>query len=87
MPRLEDVKLKSDGYWMPPRIGEAKWMAWCAEQAEAAHRRFLMTLKSLQDLRRLPAVSIATVGQVNIAQQQINVSSSEDDIGTEPLRF
>jgi hypothetical protein len=77
--RAEDSKLAREGYWMPPRVSEAKWMAWCAEQAEAAHRRFLMTLKSLQDLRRLPAVSIATAGQVNIAQQQVNVSS--DDAG------
>ena len=76
--KLEDVKLKQEGYWMPPRVGEAKWMAWCAEQAEVAHRRFLMTLKSLQDLRRLPAVSISTVGQLNIGQQQVNVSSADD---------
>src|SRR5215207_3125258 len=71
----EDVKLKCDGYWMPPRVSEAQWMTWCAQQAEAAHRRFVMTLKSLQDLRRLPSVSIASVGQVNVAQQQVNVSS------------
>jgi hypothetical protein len=77
----EDVKLKRDGYWMPPRLSEAQWMTWCAEQANGAHRRFLMTLKTLQDLRRLPAVSIASVGQVNIAQQQINVSAGEDNAG------
>jgi hypothetical protein len=80
--RAEDSKLAREGYWMPPRIGEAKWMAWCAEQAEAAHRRFLMTLKSLQDLRRLPAVSITTIGQLNLAQNQINLSSDEDSAGT-----
>jgi hypothetical protein len=78
----EDVKLKRDGYWMPPRISEAKWMTWCAEQASAAHRRFVMTLKTMQDLRRLPSVSIASVGQVNVAQQQINVSAHEDGAGT-----
>src|SRR5215213_5883357 len=80
--KLEDSKMAREGYWMPPRLSEAKWIAWCAEQAEAAHRRFLMTLKSLQDLRRLPAVSITTVGQLNLAQQQINVSSHEDGAGT-----
>jgi hypothetical protein len=74
---LEDSKLAREGYWMPPRLSEAKWMAWCAEQAEAAHRRFLITLKSLQDLRRLPAVSIASVGQLNVARQQVNVSPEE----------
>jgi hypothetical protein len=77
----EDVKLKQEGYWLPPRISEAKWMAWCAEQAHAAHRRFLMTLKSLQELRRLPAVSISSIGQLNLASQQINVSSDVDGGG------
>jgi hypothetical protein len=83
----EDVKLKRDGYWMPPRVTEAKWMTWCAEQANAAYRRFLMTVKSLQDLRRLPSVSIASVGQVNVAQQQVNVSSHEDGGGSSDCGF
>jgi len=83
----EDVKLKRDGYWMPPRISEAQWMTWCAEQANAAHRRFLMTLKTMQDLRRLPSVSIASVGQVNVAQQQVNVSSHEDGAGPSDCSF
>jgi hypothetical protein len=73
----EDVKLKRDGYWMPPRVSEVKWMAWCADRADGAHRRFLMTLKTMQDVRRLPPVSISTVGQLNIAQQQVNVSSDD----------
>jgi hypothetical protein len=77
----EDVKLKRDGYGMPPRVSEAQWMTWSAEQANVAHRRFVMTLKSLQDLRRLPSVNIASVGQVNVAQQQVNVSSHENDAG------
>jgi hypothetical protein len=76
--QTEDDKLRRDGYWMPPRVSEARWMTWCAEQANAAHRRFLMTLKTMQDLRRLPAVSITTVGQLNIAQQQVNASSHPD---------
>jgi hypothetical protein len=79
--QCEDVKLKQEGYWMPPRMSEAKWMAWCAEQASAAHRRFLMTLKSLQELRRLPAVSITSVGQLNLASQQVNLSSDVDGDG------
>jgi hypothetical protein len=83
----EDVKLKQDGYWMPPRVSEAKWMTWCAEQANAAYRRFVMTLKTMQDLRRLPSVSIASVGQVNVAQQQVNVSSHEGGAGTSDCGF
>ena len=60
--KAEDSKMAREGYWVPPRVGEATWMAWCAEQAEVAHRRYLMTLKSMQDLRRLPAMRIASVG-------------------------
>ena len=70
----EDVKQKREGYWMPPRMGEARWLDWCAGQAEAAHRRFLMTLKTLHELRRLPAVFVAGAGQVNIGDQQVNVA-------------
>ncbi len=73
----EDVKLKQEGYRMPPRVRDATWLRWCADQADAAHRRFLMTLKSLQELRRLPGVTIASAGQVNIGQQQVNLAGDE----------
>ena len=76
--RTEDSKLAADGYWLPPRRGEAQWMSWCAEQADRAHRRFLMTLKSLHDLRRLPAVRIAAASQVTIAQQALHVVHADD---------
>lgn len=75
--RSEDVKLKQEGYWMPPRMSEGAWMRWCADQADAAHRRYLATLKMLQDLRRLPGVTIATASQVNIGREQINLSKNE----------
>ncbi len=73
--QTEDVKQKNDGYWMPPRLGEARWLDWCAGQAEAAHRRFLATLKMLHELRRLPPVFVAGAGQVNVAAQQVNVAA------------
>lgn len=41
------------------------------------HRRFLQTVRALQDVRRLP-VYVASAGQVNIAGgggQQINVAA------------
>lgn len=83
--QTEDVKQKNDGYWMPPRLGEARWLDWCAGQAEAAHRRFLMTLKALHELRRLPAVFVAGAGQVNVGAQQVNVAApthGEGDAGS-----
>lgn len=56
-------------------------MTWYAEQANGAHRRFMMTLKTMQDLRRIPAVSITAAGQVDIAQQQVDVSSGANRAG------
>jgi hypothetical protein len=38
------------------------------------HTLYLRTLKALQDLRRRPAVVVRRAGQVNIAQQQVNVA-------------
>jgi hypothetical protein len=72
--KSEDVKQRQEGYWMPPRLGEARWLDWCAGQAEAAHKRFLATLKALHELRRLPTVFVAGAGQVNVASQQVNVA-------------
>jgi hypothetical protein len=42
---------------------------------ERFHGLYLRTMRALQDRRRLgPAVIVRRAGQVNIAQQQINVS-------------
>lgn len=74
--QIEDLKLKQEGYWQPPRIGVAEAMERSAAMAERAHRTFLRTLRALQDLRRLqPAVYVGTAGQVNIGNQQLNVSA------------
>ncbi len=80
--QLADHKLKQDGYWQPPRLATGEWMEWCADQAERAHRRFLITLRALQDLRRLPTVSIAAA-QVNVGgyAQQVNVGSAGGEGG------
>jgi hypothetical protein len=39
------------------------------EQVDRAHRRFLLALRMLTDIRRLPRPAV----QVNIAEQQVNV--------------
>jgi hypothetical protein len=44
---------------------------------ERLHRLYLRTLRALQDQRRLqPPVVVRRAGQVNVAQQQINVAAS-----------
>ena len=43
-------------------------------------RLFLRTLRQLRDLRRYtPAVLVGNVGQLNIAQQQMNVAHTEQN--------
>jgi len=72
--QLEDHKLTQDGYAQPPRVATGEYMDWTVAQAERAHRRFLLTLKAMQDLRRRPAVLVGSAGQVNVGAQQVNVS-------------
>jgi hypothetical protein len=76
--QIEDDKLKRDGYWQPPRIGLNEAIEQAAEMAERAHRLFLRTLRSLQDVRRLPGVHVASAGQINIGGQQVNIAGPAD---------
>ncbi len=74
----EDAKLKRDGSWRPARVAVADAIEEAATMAERAHHTFLRTLRAMQDLRRLPGVSIASAGQVNIGRQQVNVAAPAD---------
>jgi hypothetical protein len=76
--QVEDDKLKREGYWQPPRIGVAESIEQAAVMAERAHKTFLRTLRSLQDVRRLPAVLVASAEQVNVGGQQVNIAGPAD---------
>jgi hypothetical protein len=57
-----------------PRLSDAEAMDHAAGMMERYHRLFLRTLRALQDQRRLGRpVVVRRAGQVNIAQQQVNV--------------
>jgi hypothetical protein len=59
----------------PPRLSDAEAQDWAAGMVERLHRLYLRTLRALQDQRRLqPSVVVRRAGQVNVAQQQINVN-------------
>jgi hypothetical protein len=48
-----------------------------AEMVERFHKMFVRTLRSLSNLRKVPlAVVVQNVGQVNVAGQQVNLSSA-----------
>src|SRR5215217_3607971 len=71
----EERSIKRGGYWGPPRVAIAEAMSDAAQRVERAHRRFLVTLRAMQDLRRPSAVSIGHAEQVNVGGQQIVVAS------------
>jgi hypothetical protein len=61
----------------PPRLSDAAAQDRAAGLVERLHRLYLRTLRALQDQRRLqPPVIVRRAGQVNVAQQQINVAAA-----------
>ncbi|MDQ3805489.1 MAG: hypothetical protein M3416_16880 [Acidobacteriota bacterium] len=43
------------------------------QMADRYNRMFLRTLRQMRDLRRYPSVIVNNGGQVNVAQNQVNV--------------
>jgi hypothetical protein len=69
--------LEGRGRYEPPRLSDAEAQDRAAGMVERCHRLYLRTLRALQDLRRLqPPVIVRRAGQVNVAQQQINVAAA-----------
>lgn len=63
--------------WKRPLQTEAEAVGASNDQADRWNRIFLRTLRQLRDLRRYN-VNIVNAGQVNIAQQQVNVAEPPD---------
>jgi hypothetical protein len=64
--------------WDPPRVSEHQAVEQAAAMADRFNRMFLRTLRALRDLRRGPQpVFVQNAGQVNVGQQQVNVSGGE----------
>ncbi|HEV2122263.1 MAG TPA: hypothetical protein VGW38_05770 [Chloroflexota bacterium] len=77
--QLDDPKLRRQGYWQPPRVDGAQAIAEAGAMVERFNRLFLRTLRALRDLRRYtpPSVVVQQAGQVNVGQQQVNVTGSD----------
>jgi hypothetical protein len=61
--------------WEPPRVSEAKAVEQAANMVDRFNRIFLRTLRALRDLHRGPQpVFVQNAGQVNVAQEQVNVA-------------
>lgn len=68
---------KEDGKWTPPRVMEYEAIEQSAAMADRFNRMFLRAVRSLRDLRRhSPNIIVKSAGQVNVGQQQVNVSKN-----------
>ncbi len=73
---VERDDLERDGRWRPPHDAVSAAIEQVERRAERAHKRFLQTIKSLHELQRsAPSLYVAHAGQINVGQQQVNVTT------------
>ena len=74
----EALKRFESAGWKSPYQSEADAIEQAHRLADSHNRAFLRTLRQLRDLRRYaPPVIVNNGGQVNVANQQVNVSKAE----------
>jgi len=72
---LEETTLDRNGKWRKPHYTSVEHEDRIEQAAERAHARMLRTVKALSDLRRVGSlVYVSGAGQVNVGQQQVNVT-------------
>jgi hypothetical protein len=68
------------GEWQPQRLSYAEAVDRAQQNAEKAHARFLRTVKMLHELQRATlSLYVANAGQINVANQQVNVARAAAD--------
>jgi hypothetical protein len=76
----ERLERERHGGMAPPRLMMADAIAQATDRSERAHQRFLRTVKMLTELRRTSQpLYVAHAGQVNVGQQQVNLSTMPTD--------
>jgi len=74
----QDREMKEDGVWRPPTVEAAAAIDQAAAMVDRFNRLFTRTLRAFRDLRRFtPQVVVQNVGQLNLAQSQVNVARPE----------
>lgn len=75
----ESARFESAG-WKSPYQSEVDAIDQAHRLADGYNRQFLRTLRQLRDLRRYaPPVIVNNGGQVNVANQQVNVTRSDQE--------
>jgi hypothetical protein len=70
-----NVHRESDRGWKSPYQSEADAVDQAHRLADGYNRQFLRVLRQLRDLRRYTPVVIQNAQEVNVGNQQMNVSS------------
>jgi hypothetical protein len=66
------------GEWDTPRVTEHQAVEQAAAMVDRFNKLMVRTLRAMRDLRRYnPTVVVQNAGQVNVAQQQVNVNGRE----------
>lgn len=72
---LYEESREYEGCWPRPRQDAADAIEQAQRLADGYHRQYMRTLRQMRDLRRYaPPVIVNNGGQVNVANQQVNVS-------------
>jgi len=75
---LENYREKEDPNWQRPRLDDADAMEQASAMMDRFNRIFLRTLRALRDLRRFAGpVIVQNGGQLNVANQQVNIAGSK----------
>jgi len=73
-PHNNKESIEDRGCWRPPRVTDAQAMEQAGAMADRFHKMSVRTLRALTDLRRRAAPVMIRAGQVNVAQQQVNMA-------------
>lgn len=60
-----------------PRVSEVQAVEQAGVMADRFHRIYLRTLRALLNMRRVPII-VQNAGQVNVGQQQVNISGAQE---------
>jgi hypothetical protein len=80
--------LERDGRWRPSHEVTDAAIEKVERRATNAHKRFLQTVKTLHELQRSsPTLYVGHAGQINVGQQQVNVTRSSPSVSEDPDDF
>ena len=75
----EQERWEQNHGWMPPRLSDAQAIEQAAMLADRAQRAYVRLLRAFRDMRRMLGPVIVAGGQVNIAEQQVNVAGARSE--------